>query len=167
MFPHVNGQFPVGIVCSATFQVDFRSAEGVPTRPGLISGRQSMFRPVPEQYPASRVCSATFRVNFRSTECVPPCPRSIFRSAAVLPRTRSISGWQSVFRHVPGRFPVSRGCSTTFQGRFPVGRVCSATSWVDFRSVEGPIYSFICRFRKSPSSNSQPFPSVFLNILVI
>ena len=79
------------------------------------------------------------------------------------PRPRSISGRQSVFRHVLGRILVGRVCSTPSRvdfrstecvpprpvlisgrqsvfrhvlGRFPVSRVCSGTSRVDFRSAE-------------------------------
>ena len=44
VFRHVPGRFPFGRVCSATSRVDFRSAECVPPRSGLISGRQSVFR---------------------------------------------------------------------------------------------------------------------------
>ena len=68
---------------------NFRLVECVPLRPGLISGRQSVFRRVPGRFQVSRVCSATFRVNFRAAECVPPRPGSI-------------SGEQRVFRHVLG-----------------------------------------------------------------
>ena len=76
---------------------------------GSISGRQCVFRRVPDGFSFGRVCSDTFRVDFRSAEYVPLHPGSIF-------------GRQSVFCRVPGRFPV--------------GRVCSATSRVNFRSAE-------------------------------
>ena len=93
-----------------------------------------------------------------------PCTISNFHLAeCVLPRPGTISGRQSVFRHVPGRFLVGRVCSATSRmdfrsaegvpscpgsisgrqsvfrrvpGRFLVGRVCSAASRVDFRSAE-------------------------------
>ena len=106
VFRHTPGQFLVGWVCSASSHVNFRSAKGVPLRPGLIYSWQS---PVLEQYPVSRVCSVSFRVNFRSAECVPPC-------------LRSISSRQRMFRHIPVQFPD--------------GRVCSATSRVYFRSAK-------------------------------
>ena len=58
--------------------------------------------------PFGRVCSATSRVDFRLSECVLPRPGSIF-------------GQQSVFRHIPGLFSVSR--------------VSSAMSRVNFQSA--------------------------------
>ena len=75
--PPCPGRFPVSRVCSATSQVDFRSSECVPPRPGSISYQQSVFRHVPGQFPVGRVCSATSLVDFRSAECVSPRPVSI------------------------------------------------------------------------------------------
>ena len=56
---------------------------------------------------SSLATPATRRVwiDFRSAECVPPCPGSF-------------SGQQSVFRHVLGRFPISRVCSATSRINF-------------------------------------------------
>ena len=155
MFRLLPGQFPVGRVCSATSQVYFQSAEfvppchgsnsgrqstsrddyrtagGVPPRPGSISSWQRVFRYVPGRFLVGRICSATSQANFRSAEFVPP-------------RSGWISGRQSVFLHILGRFQVNRVCSTTFwvdfrrhvPARFSFGKVCSAASLVDFRSVE-------------------------------
>ena len=91
-----------------------------------------MFFYVLGRFPVDKVCSVTSRVDFWSSECVPPCPVSISGRQSVFCRvlgrfpngrvhsatSRSISGRQSMFRHVPGRFPVVTVCSATFQVNF-------------------------------------------------
>ena len=109
VFRHFPGQFSVRRVCSTMSRVNFWLAECVP--------------PVLGQFPVCRVCSAMSRVDFQSAVCVPSRFMVGFRSVeCVPPRPKLISSQQSVFRHVPDRFPV--------------GRVCSATSRVDFRLAE-------------------------------
>ena len=133
MFRYVSSLALVGRVCFAMSWVDFWLAECVPPRQvnfwlaecvplhvRSISVWKSVFRCVLGRFLVGRVCSTVSPVDFQSAECVPLCLRSIFGCVPLC--FWSISGWQSVFRHVLGQFPVSR--------------VCSAASSVDFQSTE-------------------------------
>ena len=76
---------------------------------------------VPDPFSVGRVCFAVSLVDFQAEEGVPPWPGSIFWLAeCVPPRPGSIFSHQSMFRHVPGRFPVGRVCSANFRVDFPL-----------------------------------------------
>ena len=132
-----SGLFSFDRVCFATSWVDFQSAECVLPCLVSLSGQQSVFCHVPGQFPngrvhsatsrfpVSRVCSSMSRVNYRSSQCVPP-------------HSRSISGWQSVFRHVLGTFPLGRVCSPISLVQFLIGTLCSTKYWVNFPSPAIP-----------------------------
>ena len=80
---------------------------------------------------------------------LPPRPGSISGQQSVFRHVPVILGRQSVFRQFPGWFPVGKMCSAASRdnflsaecvppcpGSFSVGRVCSTNSRIDFLSAE-------------------------------